>query len=71
MSQNVFFKHIYISNKEMIQSSLGLNKGTELGIFNVTYLVAKNNSLPTSKTKVCSTRIFKDKNHGFESFYYC
>lgn len=55
----------------MIQSSLGLNKGTELGIFNVTYLVAKNNSLPTSKTKVCSTRIFKGKNHGFESFYYC
>lgn len=68
MSQNVFFKHIYISNKEMIQSSLGLNKGTELGIFNVTYLVAKNNSLPTGTTKVCSTRIFRGKTHGFESF---
>lgn len=68
MSQNVFFKHIILHFKlgnDIIKSQ------SELGIFNVTYLVAKNNSLPTSKTKVCSTHKFKGKNHGFESFYYC
>lgn len=52
----------------MIKSSLGLNKGTELGNFNVTYLEAKHNSLPTGTAKVWSPRIFKGKNHGFETF---
>lgn len=47
MSEQVFFKHIYISHCKMIRSSLGLNKCTEFDYFNVTNLVAKNNSLAT------------------------
>lgn len=47
MTQNVvFFKHINISYYEIIQSSLGLNKGAEFDYFYATNLVAKNNSSP-------------------------